>query len=64
MFEFNIISKNQIKGDMIIFDDYNHEKFPSIVKAIKYIESKKNYDISLVQNKNTHRDYVIAKKIN
>lgn len=64
MFEFNIISKHQIKGDIIVFDDYNYEKFPSIVKAIKYIESQKNYDISLVQNKNTYRDYVIAKKVN
>ena len=39
------------------------KKFSGVVKAVNFIQSKKNYDISFVHNKNTLRDYVIAKKI-
>jgi predicted O-methyltransferase YrrM len=62
LFEFNNISKCQKDGDIIVFDDYNERDFPGIVKAVNYIGSKMNYSIKLVQNKNTLRDYVIAKK--
>ncbi len=63
LYEFNLISKYQKKGDIIILDDYNENKFPGVVKAVKFIIGKKKYDISFVHNKNTLRDYVIAKKI-
>lgn len=63
LFEFNSISKYQKKGDIIVLDDYNENKFPGVVKAVKFISFKKKYDISFVHNKNTQRDYVIAKKI-
>lgn len=63
LFEFNIISNFQYSGDIIIFDDYNKIKFPGVVKAVDYIQTKKNYKISFVHNQNTQRDYVIAKKI-
>lgn len=63
MFEFKIISKRQKKGDVVIFDDYNEENFPGIVKAIKFIAEEKKYEIKLIHNKNTHRDYAIAKKL-
>lgn len=62
LFEFNNISKHQKEGDIIIFDDYNESDFPGIVKAVKYIESKMEYKIKFVKNKNTLRDYAIAKK--
>ena len=63
LFEFNILSKFQHKGDILVFDDYNEKKFPGVVKAIKHIENEGNYEILLIHNKNTFRDYVIAKKI-
>ena len=62
MFEFNMIKKLQKKGDMIVFDDYNKKNFSGVVRAIKFIESEQKYDISFVHNKDTYRDYVIAKK--
>ena len=64
MFEFNTISKHQKKGDIIVFDDYNEKSFPGIVKAVNLIASEMRYDIKLVNNKNTQRDYAIAKKMN
>ena len=63
MFEFNNISKRQKKGDIVVFDDYNEKSFPGIVKAVKYISRGMKYDIELVHNKNTLRDYAIAKKL-
>jgi len=62
MFEFNIISKSQKKGDIVVFDDYNEKSFPGIVKAVNHIASEMKYDIKLVRNKKTQRDYAIAKK--
>lgn len=64
MFEFNTISKHQKKDDIIVFDDYNEKSFPGIVKAVNLIASEMGYDIKLVSNKNTQRDYAIAKKTN
>ena len=63
MFEFNSISKQQKEGDIVVFDDYNEKNFPGIVKAVNYISSEMKYEIKLVHNKNTSRDYAIAKKI-
>ena len=63
MFEFNNISKRQKKGDIVVFDDYNEKSFPGIVRAVKYISREMKYDIELVHNKNTLRDYAIAKKL-
>tara|TARA_B100000780_G_C21100455_1_gene444057 strand:- start:207 stop:1067 length:861 start_codon:yes stop_codon:yes gene_type:complete len=62
LFEFNAISKRQKKGDIIVFDDYNKKDFPGIVKAVNYIGSEMDYSIKFIQNKNTLRDYAIAKK--
>ena len=62
MFEFNTISKRQKEGDIVVFDDYNEKNFPGIVKAVNYIASEMRYEIKLVHNKNTYRDYAIAKK--
>mgnify|MGYP005992490593 CR=1 FL=1 len=63
MFEFNTISKRQKEGDIVVFDDYNEKNFPGIVKAVNYIGSEMKYEIKLVHNKKTSRDYAIAKKI-
>ena len=64
LYEFNIISERQKKGDVVVFDDYNEKKFPGVVNAVKKIARSKKYDILIVPNKNTLRDYVIAKKVN
>ena len=64
MFEFNTISKQQKKGDIIVFDDYNENSFPGIVIAVKLIGSEKRYNIKLIHNQKTQRDYAIAKKMN
>lgn len=63
LYEFNIISKMQQNGDIVIFDDFNEKKFPGVVSAVKEIESRKHYDILFIRNENTQRDYVIAKKV-
>ncbi len=63
LFEFNTISNRQKKGDIIIFDDYNEKKFPGVVNAINNIAKEGKYNISFIRNKNTYRDYVIAKRI-
>ena len=51
------------KGGYIIFDDYNKKKFPGVVKAVNYINNQKKYNITLIHNNITHRDYAVAKKI-
>ena len=63
MFEFNAISKRQKNGDIIVFDDCNKKHFPGIVKAVNDIEKKMNYSVKLIRNKNTLRDYAVAKKL-
>ncbi|OCW82004.1 hypothetical protein AKH20_03925 [Pelagibacteraceae bacterium GOM-A3] len=63
MFEFNTISKRQKNGDIIVFDDCNKKHFPGIVKAVNDIEKKMNYSVKLIRNKNTLRDYAVAKKL-
>ena len=63
MFEFKAISKRQKNGDIIVFDDCNKKHFPGIVKAVNDIEKRMNYSVKLIKNKNTLRDYAIAKKL-
>lgn len=63
LFEFNIISDRQKKGDIIIFDDYNKKNYPGVVKAVDYISNNMNYDIKIIHNEDTLRDYVVATKI-
>ena len=63
MFEFNTVSKQQKKGDIIVFDDYNEKSFPGIVKAVNLIASGMGYEIKIVHNQKTQRDYAIAKKM-
>jgi len=63
MFEFNTVSKQQKKGDIIVFDDYNEKSFPGIVKAVNLIANGMGYEIKIVHNQKTQRDYAIAKKM-
>ena len=61
MFEFNQIKEKQMKGDIIVYDDYNEEKFPGIVNAVNKICQKYNYDKMIIKSSN-ERGYVIATK--
>jgi predicted O-methyltransferase YrrM len=60
-FEFNIIKKAQREGDIIIFDDYNHELFPGIVKAVDEICSQHAYNKKIISSFDK-RNYVVAIK--
>ncbi|MDC1279830.1 class I SAM-dependent methyltransferase [Pelagibacteraceae bacterium] len=61
MFEFNQIKKFQFSGDIIIFDDYNDNQFPGLVKAVDEICLKLGYT-RLEVSANENRGYVIATK--
>ena len=43
-------------------DDYNEKNFPGVVKAVNYIAKEMSYNVEIIHNKETLRDYVIAKK--
>ena len=45
-----------------MFDDYNKKDFPGVFKAINLIAEKMNYEIKVIQNQSTFRNYVIATK--
>ena len=62
MLEFKCIKNFQQKGDVIIFDDYNKNKFPEIVKAVDTICNKFSYS-KLIINSFDGRSYVVAEKI-
>ena len=61
MFEFSKIRDKQHSGDVIVYDDYNKNQFPGLVKAVDEIclrNSYKRIDI----NGDSERAYVIAIK--
>ena len=62
MFEFKAIKDYQKKGDVIIFDDYNKNKFPEIVKAVDVICEKFKYSKDII-NSFDGRSYVVSNKI-
>lgn len=62
IFEFNIVSKRQIKGDVIVFDDYNTVEFPGIVKAVDQIGRDFGYNLEKIIESNQNRGYVVATK--
>tara|TARA_B100000886_G_C20421138_1_gene491669 strand:+ start:454 stop:747 length:294 start_codon:yes stop_codon:yes gene_type:complete len=59
--EFEFISKKQVKGDILVFDDVT-KKFPGICEAIKIIKKKYNYKIENL-NFDDLRGYAIATKL-
>ena len=63
MQEFNYIKDKQLTGDIVIFDDYNPETFPGVVKAVNEICKKFSYEKKIIGS-NTTRSYVIATKKN
>jgi len=61
IFEFQYINKFQEIGDIIIFDDYNMNLFPGIVRAVDEICINYNYS-KIIINVNDQRSYVVAIK--
>ena len=59
--EFEFISKRQIIGDFIIFDDYS-KNFPGIIKLVENVKKEKNYKINIVTSA-PQRSYTIAHKL-
>jgi len=60
--EFDFVDKHNIKGDIIVLDDYSPGKFDGIVKITNEIKNSKKYDINII-NSHDNRGYVILKKI-
>lgn len=61
MFEFEQIREKQTEGDVIIYDDYNDDQFPGLVKAVDeicHLHKYRRIDLKSDQ----HRGYVIAYK--
>jgi len=58
--EFNFVANKQIKGDIIVLDDYNI-KFPGVVKFIDEVKNLKIYNIDILSS-DSFRSYAICKK--
>lgn len=61
LYEFRTISDRQVKGDIIVFDDYNEDDFLGLVKAVDYGCEAFGYDKKII-SLGRSRGYVIAVK--
>jgi len=61
MFEFSQIKDKQIKGDVIVYDDYSPNLFPGIVSAVDDICKTHNYKKEVLVSEE-NRAYVVATK--
>lgn len=59
--EFEFVSKRQLKGDYIIFDDVTKNLFPGVFYAVKKIEDDGKYSINYI-SLSDERCYAIAIK--
>ena len=59
--EFFQVKDSQIKGDIVIFDDYTKDQYPGIVKAVDHICAHYDYNPTVI-SANGNRRYVIAEK--
>ena len=59
--EFFFVSKHQLKGDIVVFDDVTQGLFDGVCEAVKYIEKNLSYDIEYL-NFSKDRRYAIACK--
>ena len=60
--EFDFVSKKQLKGDLILFDDVTKNEFDEVFNFVKTIEEKRNYSLSYI-NSSSSRSYAVAKKL-
>jgi len=61
-FEFEYIAKSQIIGDLVVFDDFDRENFPGLVKAVQEIAHQYQYSLTEI-NGYQSRNYMIAIKV-
>lgn len=61
-FEFMEISKYQLKGDQILFDDYDHPNYISLTKTIDRLCNELEYEKFKISGFND-RNYLLATKI-
>lgn len=59
--EFDCISKRQLPGDVIVFDDVTEHVFPGVVKAVETIKQQGDYEVEILNSLKT-RGYAIATK--
>ena len=55
------VSKYQKTGDLIIYDDFNKNKFPGLVKAVEFFSNNFNYKFQVLKGMD-NRNYVISEK--
>ena len=60
--DFNEISRKQVKGDLILFDDYTKNFFNGVVKLVDQIEKNKSYNIQRFIS-SEQRGYALACKL-
>jgi hypothetical protein len=58
--EIDYLASRQVKGDIIVFDDYTPEVYPGVVKAVNYL--RHTYEIEILGNIKI-RGYAILTRI-
>ena len=59
--EFKFVSKKQLVGDIVVFDDVTKDNFPGVCEAVEFIEKNYSYTIEKI-NFTSKRGYAIATK--
>ena len=62
MFEFELVKQRQLKGDVIVCDDFNERKFPGIVQAVNEIIASGEYVKIQKLSADQERCYLILEK--
>ncbi|MBC6401245.1 MAG: class I SAM-dependent methyltransferase [Ekhidna sp.] len=60
--EYSFVKKHQIKGDIIIFDDFS-KAYNEIKQAVELIKKEKSYTVSTFEYSDENRGYAIAEKV-
>jgi hypothetical protein len=62
IFEFKKIKDFQLSGDIVVYDDYNEDQFPGLVKAVNFICENFRYKAEVIFAYD-RRGYVVTTKI-
>jgi len=62
LFEFETVARKQKVGDVIVFDDYNEQDFPGLVKAVDFGCQAYGYHKEVIES-GKNRKYVIATRL-
>lgn len=61
-FEIDFISQRQLRGDIVVFDDYNENKFPKLFSEINRFMERGDYKFSII-DVGQDRKYLIGTKV-